>query len=123
MKTNRLEYYAHHADSRGEFLGLINRGTWKEVNYVVTRAGEVRGNHFHKSTREIVFLLKGEADVELQDVNDPGSRATVHLSQGEGVEVVPYVLHTMRYLSDSEQISLLDRAFDPANPDLNTVES
>src|SRR5689334_9565402 len=101
MDNKKVSCYAHFSDARGEFFGLINHGEWQEINYVVTRAGEIRGNHFHKDTREMVFLLKGEVEVQLKDINDPAQNITFTLKQGEGVEVQPYVLHTMRYLTDT----------------------
>jgi dTDP-4-dehydrorhamnose 3,5-epimerase-like enzyme len=119
----KLSSYAHRSDDRGSFLGLVNEGSWREVNYFRTRAGAVRGKHFSKETHEVVFLLKGEVEVELQDVNDPTQRVTFRLREGEGVEIMPYTYRVMRYLTDCEQITLLDKPFDEMNPDFHNLET
>jgi len=104
-------------------LGVTNMGTWKEVNYVRSGAGTVRGNHYHKESHELVFILEGKAEVVLRDVNNAADTEKVTLRAGEGIEIDTFVLHTMRYLTDTVQISLLDRAFDPSSPDLHTMDS
>ena len=119
MDFTKFNHYMNRTDERGSFMGVINTGIWKEVNFVSTHAGEVRGGHFHEETQEVIFLLKGEAKVEFQDANHPDDKVLFYLKQGEGVKVCPYILHTITYLTECEQISLLDRLFDPAKPDLH----
>lgn len=121
MQIVKLKNYVHREDGRGSFLGIINHGTWQEVNYVKTNAGAVRGNHYHKELREIVFVLKGVVEIEFRDVQHPEQRTVFRLQEGEGVEIMPYILHTMRYLTDCEQISLLDQPFNPSKPDLHSL--
>lgn len=122
MIVKKLSLYTQRSDARGSFLGLVNEGNWREANYVRTHTGAVRGKHFSKETHELVFLLKGKVEVELQDVNDPTQRVTFHLHEGEGIEIMPYTYHVMRYLTDCEQINLLDKPFDEANPDFHDLE-
>ena len=121
MLAKKLSYYMQRNDKRGSFHGLINEGNWKEVNLATTYAGETRGGHFHKKTREIIFLMRGEAEVELKDVRNPEKEEKFILQPGEGVEIEPYVLHTLKYLQDSEQIALLTHRFEPSEPDLHTI--
>jgi dTDP-4-dehydrorhamnose 3,5-epimerase-like enzyme len=121
MLAKRLSYYMDCRDSRGSFQGLINQGNWKEVNLARTYAGEIRGGHFHKKTREVIFLVLGEAEIELKDVRNVKQGEKFILQQGEGVEIEPYILHTIKYLQDSEQVALLNHPFDPSEPDLHTI--
>ncbi|WP_089131204.1 polysaccharide biosynthesis C-terminal domain-containing protein [Tolypothrix sp. NIES-4075] len=109
------------ADQRGLFLGLVNQGVWQEVNFVKTQAGQIRGGHFHTRTNEVIFLVRGRAEVELQACDRSQQKQVFILNAGEGVQIKPYILHTLRYLEDSEQIALLDVPFDPADPDLHTL--
>lgn len=119
MRINKLGYYTESSDERGCFRGLINQGKWAEINVVETRSGAVRGRHYHKHTREVVFILKGEVEVELQSIREEGLRKRLLLRQGEGILLSPEVFHVMRYTQDTVQISLLDQAFDPEHPDLH----
>jgi dTDP-4-dehydrorhamnose 3,5-epimerase-like enzyme len=109
------------SDDRGSFLGLVNQGSWQEINFIATQAGQVRGGHFHTRTHEVIFLLRGKAEVELQDCHNPEEKQQFVLNSGEGIRIEPYMLHTLHYLEDSEQVALLDVPFDPANPDLHTL--
>ena len=114
--------YDKQSDNRGEFWGILNDFSAAEVNYVTTKEGEVRGNHFHSYVTEIVFLLKGEMVVEAHDtrVDDP-EKFVFDLKAGEGIKLSPYFYHTMKYKTDCEQLSILDQAFDPDKPDIHRI--
>ncbi|MEQ9358543.1 polysaccharide biosynthesis C-terminal domain-containing protein [Coleofasciculus chthonoplastes] len=121
MNSEKISCYLNRLDHRGSFLGLINQGSWQEVNFVATQAGQVRGGHFHTRTHEVIFLVRGKAEVELQHCHNPQQKEQFILNSGEGIQIKPYMLHTLRYLEDSEQVALLDVPFDPENPDLHTL--
>jgi hypothetical protein len=46
LEPEKITYYMHTLDQRGEFLGLTNQGNWQEINLVKTQADQMRGNHF-----------------------------------------------------------------------------
>jgi dTDP-4-dehydrorhamnose 3,5-epimerase-like enzyme len=115
--------YITRLDPRGEFLGLINTGNWQEVNLVKTKAGKVRGNHFHTKTNEVIFLLTGRVDIELCDCSNFNDKLNLSLMSGEGVKITPYIFHKFRYLEDSVHIQLLDIPFDSGNEDLHVPVS
>lgn len=124
MHIDIIKAYQINTDIRGTFTGVVNFGQWAEINYLQTNAGYMRGNHYHKALREFIFILQGSVQVDFIDMkNSEKSKETFHLESGEGVEITPYVFHTLRYLTNTEQISLLDRSFDPDNPDLYTMDS
>lgn len=121
-QPKKISYYMNREDDRGSFFGLVNQGSWQEVNFVTTKTGEVRGGHFHTKTNEVIFLLRGQAEVELQHCDHPEQKQQFILNAGEGIEIKPFILHTFRYLEDSEQIALLDLRFNPASPDLHLLD-
>lgn len=121
MKSKKFSCYTNQSDQRGLFWGLVNQGNWQEVNFVATQANQVRGGHFHTKTHEVIFLVKGKVEVELQDCHNPEQKQKFILNSGEGIRIEPYMLHTLRYLENSEQVALLDTPFDPNNPDLHTT--
>ncbi len=122
LKAGKIPCYMSRSDQRGSFWGLVNQGVWQEINFVTTQAGEIRGGHFHTRTNEAIFLVRGKAEVELQDCDHSQEKQQFILNPGEGVQIKPYILHTFRYLENSEHISLLDTPFDPANPDLHLLK-
>lgn len=120
IKTEKITNYMNRADGRGQFWGLVNQGNWQELNFVQTNAGQIRGGHFHKTTNEIIFLVRGRVEVELNNLKNPQDSRKFVLNPAEGLQITPYVLHTFHYLENSEHIAMLDTPFDPANPDLHT---
>lgn len=117
MQIEKITPYTQKEDERGLFTGITNVGPWHEVNYLQTKAGAVRGNHYHKEIKEFVFIVKGHVLVEFESVK-VADKIKFELRSGEGVIIHPYVLHTFFYVTDCEQISFLDSLFDPASPDL-----
>ena len=121
LEPEKITYYMHTLDQRGEFLGLTNQGNWQEVHLVKTQAGQIRGNHFHVKINEFIFLLSGQVKVELWDCNDLNKKSSLILNAGEGIKITPYILHRFHYLEDSVHIQLLDTPFNSENQDLHTL--
>jgi len=109
-------------DNRGAFYGLVNTGNWKETNVIKTNKGEIRGNHYHKETDEVIFMLSGKAKVLLIDVKNPTDTTEIILDEMEGIIIQPYTLHKFEYLEKSIHIAFLNKAFDPKNPDLHFLK-
>lgn len=107
-----LEPYKRFEDGRGVFLGILNSGRWEEMNYIETRAGQVRGGHFHKETREIFFIIDGEIDIETWDVRGTGPAKSRRVSKGAIVIVDPYEVHTFSCRTDCRWINVLSRRMD-----------
>lgn len=116
----KLLPYSNIKDLRGSFIGLLNNGEWKEVNYVETKKGFIRGKHYHKFTHEVIYLLSGRALVKLQNVLDPSETKELVLNEMEGLLIEPYMLHDFEYTEDSSHIAFLNNAFDEKNPDLHS---
>ena len=121
LEPEKITYYMHTLDQRGEFLVLTNQGNCQEVNLVKTQAGQIRGNHFHVKINEFIFLLSGQVKVELWDCNDLNKKSSLILNAGEGIKITPYILHRCHYLEDSVHIQLLDTPFNSENQDLHTL--
>lgn len=112
--------YATHADARGRFRGLTRDG-WAEVNFIETRAGEVRGNHYHRETRELFFIVSGDVQIEVKDLAT-GQRTEFVARAGDIFVIEPMELHIFRVLTDAQWINMLSRPMDPDHPDLHRVE-
>ena len=59
----RIPVYFTHSDPRGAITGLLNFGSWKEMNFITSIADTVRGRHYHKETEECFFILSGRIKV------------------------------------------------------------
>ena len=41
---------------------------WKEINFICSEAGTIRGNHYHENTDELFIILEGKIKIILQNV-------------------------------------------------------
>lgn len=115
-----IKSYFGHKDSRGEVTGLINTGEWRELNLVTTHQGQVRGNHYHKTTTEAFIVLSGEIRVDLRRPLGDNWETSTHTFQGGDVFIIESgVEHTFFATQDSTWINMLDNPMDETNPDFH----
>ncbi|HSS21914.1 MAG TPA: cupin domain-containing protein [Pyrinomonadaceae bacterium] len=111
--------YLNKVDERGGFWG-ITQESWAEVNFIETQAGQIRGNHYHKETRELFFIISGEIDVVIEDLNS-GQRVELSVTKGDIFLIEPYELHTFHVRTDAKWINMLSKPVDQENPDFHQV--
>ena len=119
MKT--LSPYCRNSDQRGYFLG-ITRDRWAEVNFIETSANQVRGNHYHKQTLELFFIVAGEVEVEVVNLLC-GERHRFTARKGDIFIIEPYELHTFRTHTKAQWINMLSEALDSDTPDFYRLET
>lgn len=116
----KLAPYVTFEDERGTFLG-ITRDAWAEVNFIETGAGQVRGGHYHKETRELFSIISGKIDVVLDDMKS-GKHTEFTAKKGDIFVVEPYELHTFHTRTAAQWINMLSRTLDSREPDFHRVE-
>lgn len=120
-KLQVITSYCKYADKRGDFEGIVNNGSWQEINIVHTHASFVRGGHFHRRTTEVIFMVTGRAEVQLAPCADDSQCLKLTLGPGQGLQIPPLISHKFLYLEDSSHIQLLDLRFNPDDQDLFTT--
>ncbi|HEY9284230.1 MAG TPA: cupin domain-containing protein [Pyrinomonadaceae bacterium] len=115
----KLSPYMTRVDERGGFWG-ITRERWAEVNFIETAAQQVRGNHYHKETRELFFIISGEIEVVIDDLNS-GEHTEMTVGKGDVFIIEPYELHTFRTKTDAKWLNMLSKPHDERNPDFHQV--
>jgi dTDP-4-dehydrorhamnose 3,5-epimerase-like enzyme len=119
MNIDKFSYYDTRADDRGRFCGIVGGDQgWREINFFYTKAGMQRGGHYAEKSSELVFLMKGEVEVTLRNVRDPGDVVRLTLQPGEGVVIPPYVCRTFVYTQDGEAIACRDIPHEETGPDV-----
>jgi len=103
-------------DDRGAMHELLNGGEWHSVIYGQCVAGSHMGNHYHKETLVLFFLITGRADVILEDIVT-GQRSTLELSALEGIIFQTNESHVLTFTEDTNYVMLKSLAYDPDNPD------
>lgn len=104
-------------DERGGFFA-ITRENWAEVNFIETEAGQMRGNHFHKRTRELFFIIAGEIEVTILSLHT-NDRHEFELCKGDLLLVEPFEVHIFRTKTRSEWLNMLSEVLDPDQPDFH----
>jgi dTDP-4-dehydrorhamnose 3,5-epimerase-like enzyme len=100
--------YYYFADTRGIFLGIIQDQEWKEINYIESKKGSIRGNHYHKETVECFFIIDGKIRVTLVDLITNSKKVFI-VGKGSIFIVKPNTLHTFEVLEDSKWINMLSK--------------
>ena len=113
-----------HADDRGAFAELW-RDSWTtgqdvgfvQANLSVSRAGVLRGLHFHRSQLDLWVLLEGRAQVALVDLRDAqtgGDLKTIdfEVSVGDAVLIPTGVAHGFLALDDVKLLYLVSNEYD-----------
>lgn len=111
-----LEKYTIHEDSRGSFLGISNKYTWGEINFIQTKEGLRRGDHYHRYTKEMFYILSGEVQVDVKNIvgqEEHHFRAKPHMA----FIIDPYEVHTFTTIEDSTWLNMLSHRMDDSHPD------
>ena len=117
MKNRIIKTKPRISDGRGELIEIGKGDQWEQVNYVVSKKNSIRGKHYHKKTKELFFIIKGEAKVIIKEV-DSNKKTKFRVKQREAFLVKPYEVHTIKSLTDVEWIALLSHKFDDQDPDI-----
>ncbi len=115
----KINPYASQQDERGAFLG-ITRERWAEVNFIETAAEQTRGNHYHKETRELFFIISGEIDITIDNLLS-GKHSEMRVSKGDLFVIEPYEIHTFYTKTKAQWINMLSKPIDEENPDFHRV--
>jgi quercetin dioxygenase-like cupin family protein len=114
-----LEPYRHFSDVRGRMVGVINSGSWEEINYVETGPGQRRGGHFHRETRELFLLFEGRVRVHVAPPVGPATDAI--LEAGSIFVIEPYEAHWFETLTACKWINVLSKRMSAEQPDIVPV--
>jgi len=100
--------YFYFSDDRGTLFGITQGHEWNEVNYIESKKGSIRGNHYHKETVECFFIIDGKIRVTLIDLIT-NSKKVFTVGPRSIFIVKPNTLHTFEVLEDSKWINMLSK--------------
>jgi oxalate decarboxylase/phosphoglucose isomerase-like protein (cupin superfamily) len=103
-RMNIIETVVSFADARGEIIDLVENEVINAVTIVTFRKGSVRGNHYHKNTKQWNYLLSGKIKLVCQT---PGAEVKeVEMKEGDFVLTLPDERHALLGLEDSRLLVL-----------------
>lgn len=111
-----------HEDDRGGLYNLMSGSTWQEINFIRSKTGSVRGNHYHKKTYEMFYFLSGKIEIYVRDINT-GKEETLVVKTNDALLIQPYELHVFTILEESSWLNMLSMPMDKHDPDIHRLSS
>ena len=121
VRVTRLE---QHADDRGRFVELFRAGAYPEIfvqgNHSRSRAGVLRGLHYHHRQADLWYVVSGTAQVALADLRKRRATPRVVTLELDGAEPVTLyiprlVAHGFLALTDLDLIYHVTAYYDSSD--------
>ena len=88
-------------DERGEIYNILDAPI-EHVALITSKAGSIRGNHYHPNQVQNDYLVKGKYEYITSDLKDNGGKKeTIIVEPGDLVITQPMIAHAMKFLEDS----------------------
>lgn len=84
------------------------------IAQIELQAGSERGNHFHKLKEEWVYLMSGEVNLIVEDLESK-ARESATLEPGDLVLIKTGVAHALQVTKSGQAIEFSGARFDPAD--------
>jgi mannose-6-phosphate isomerase-like protein (cupin superfamily) len=76
--------------------------------------GQVRGNHYHKVKEELVYVIRGEVLLSVEDI-DSKARASLALRAGDLAVIQTGIAHALQTVEPGQAIEFSTSRFDAAD--------
>lgn len=100
-----------HEDEKGRLVQLVHEGI-TQVNVLESKKGCIRGNHFHKVSREAFYVAKGSVNVTLEKGNIV---ETTLFKEGDFFLIPTYTHHLMEFPEDCIMVAMYDIPVENSN--------
>ena len=93
-------------DERGVIANILEEPV-NHVAIITSKAGSIRGNHYHPEQIQYVYLISGKYESISKCLNDKNAKVESKIIKaGNLVITPPLVAHAMRFLEDSILLNL-----------------
>ena len=104
-------------DSRRSLTQLFT-GDMKQVNIYHAKKGSYLGNHYHKETNEMFYVIKGSFVLRHKDAGMDLQKEQI-FNKGQIFLIRPYETHEVECLTNTTFLTFLDFPYDQNNPDIH----
>ena len=108
----------------GSILGISNKFNIEEINLIESKSGSVRGNHYHKKSFELFFIIEGEIEVIVQKISNDGlvgKQEKFTVKENDIFIIKPYIVHRFNILKDSKWLNALSLKHNNSDPDMYNI--
>lgn len=126
LPTDKFSYKLDgNKDNRGTFYEILKTLESGQLGISTTKPGITRGNHYHHTKNEKFLVLKGEALIELRDINS--KKVIQYCVSGDDLEIVemiPGYTHNITNTGSEEMVLLIwaNESYNPNQPDTRFLE-
>lgn len=82
--------------------------------FIELRAGAVRGNHFHRRKEEYLYVIEGELELIVEEL-EAKQREIIRVKDGEMVVIQPGVPHALKTLHSGQGLEFSKTRYDAAD--------
>ena len=102
-------------DERGGLVQLVREG-YRQINYIFSQAGSVRGGHYHQVNEELFYIISGKFELLLEEKN---IKEQYVFKAGDMFKIPAGIKHTFTYLEDTMLISMYDKGVELSNGEMD----
>lgn len=104
---------------KGEMAQILNRAdeAFKQLVYWEldsTHSNQERGHHCHKKRIERIYILSGELELFLKDIESPDNKKVI-IKAGDRLTISPRIAHAYRSLIYSQVLEYSSEPYDPTD--------
>ena len=97
-------------DDRGSIFDLVDKENIIHVGMVTSKKGAIRGNHYHKTAKQITYVVSGKMELVLKDFSKKDSKPeTIIMEQGDIMTIDPMVAHSIKALEETIFLVFTDK--------------
>lgn len=94
-----------HKDKRGRIVDVFYRENLNHVAVVDSKAGALRGDHYHKKTVQHILIIKGALEYWYKPVGFKGPAKFVLLKEGDLVTTPAFEIHALKIVSKNQFVA------------------
>ena len=112
--------YVQHKDDRGNFTELVRTKLGGQISFSTTYKNITRGNHFHTRKIERFSVIKGNAEINIKNLND--NKKTSFIVSGDNpvyIDMPIWYSHNIKNIGNEELLTVfwINEPYNPESPD------
>ena len=93
-------------DERGEIKNILENPI-NHVAIITSKAGSIRGNHYHPNDTQYCYLINGKFESHAKDINNDKLEKEIQIIEpGDLVTTPQNIAHAMKFIEDSTFLAL-----------------
>lgn len=114
MLINILKPDFEFIDNRGTLTQLVKDG-YKQINVITSVDDSLRGGHYHKENEEAFYIINGELELEVYNLNQIDKIEKYIFQEGDMFQIPRGVIHSFYFKKPTLLVSMYSNGVELAN--------